>query len=129
MEISRFINRMTFVFTAALVVSSCGSDSSSSSSSRSTTAVQAVATPPTVSIAGAGITEGTGLLGSSKSAACDLDLREIETALEIQVATIGDLPVAEADLVTAGLLREESVLHDIGPGNVVVASAAGGCTD
>lgn len=125
MQISRFINWLTFVLSTALVLSSCGSDGSSSA----TTTAQAVATPPTVSIAGAGITEGSGVLGSSKSVACDLDLDQIQIAVDVQAAMTGDAPVLEADLVTAGLIREESLLHDIGPGNVVVASPAGGCTN
>ena len=124
MSISRFVNWFAFVLGSALIVTSCGSDGSSTA----TTVVRAVATPPTVSIAGAGITEGTGILGSSKSAACDLDQRELEAAVDVQAAMNGDQPVTEADLVTNGLIKAESVLHDIGPGNVVTASAAGGCT-
>jgi hypothetical protein len=123
-NIPRFVNSVTFVLGAALVVSSCASDASSAG----TTVLRAVATPPTVSIAGAGITEGTGVLGSSKTAACDLDLRALEAAVEVQAAMTGDVPVTESALVTAGLITAESVLHDIGPGNVVVASAAGGCS-
>lgn len=68
-----------------------------------------------------------GAFGGTHSAACDTDLTAVQTAVEAYFAINGGQDVTEAQLVQAGLLRQESTLHDIGPQGTVVASPTGGC--
>lgn len=73
------------------------------------------------------VTMSTGLFGGAHSAACDTDLDLIETVVESYLALNGGSEVTEDQLVQQGLLREQSVLHDIGPGATVIPSPTGGC--
>ena len=68
-----------------------------------------------------------GAFGGTHSAACDTDLTAVQTAVEAYFAINGGQDVTEAQLVQAGLLGQESTLHDIGPQGTVVASPTGGC--
>src|SRR3954451_6408709 len=73
------------------------------------------------------ITPGTGFFGGAKSSACDTDYAVFSAALELYLTMNGDAQATEPAMIEAGVLREESVLHDVGPGNVVVPSPDGAC--
>ncbi len=60
--------------------------------------------------------------------ACDTDRQTLELALEAFEALTGAAPTAEADLVTQGLLREESARYDLDPAGAVVPAPGSGCS-
>jgi inosine-uridine nucleoside N-ribohydrolase len=68
-----------------------------------------------------------GIVQQSNAAVCDVERKTLEIALEAYYAMNGSYPVAESDLVTSGLLREESVGLDIAPDGVIVPAAGAGC--
>jgi hypothetical protein len=105
------------------VVVGCCVAASCSSGSATSTSTSASTTPATSSPA----TMSTGFFGGAHSAACETDLQQMQTTVESYLALNGGTEVTEAELVQQGLLREESVLHDIGPGATVIPSPTGGC--
>ncbi|MEO6123891.1 MAG: hypothetical protein ABIR32_09280 [Ilumatobacteraceae bacterium] len=123
----RFISIAVSV--AALVgLSACGSDQKSVEIAVTTSSVATASPPAAPPVASALLTEDNAMFGPAVSAACDTDRPSVELALQAYLVINGDGPVAEADLVTAGLLREESLLYDLAPGNLIVPSPGGGCT-
>ena len=90
-------------------------------------AAEPVARPTTTIAAAHVIKPGTGTFGSAKAAACDTDYTVFSSALELYLTMNGESQATEQAMIDAGVLREESVLHDIGPGNTVVPSPSGGC--
>ena len=104
------------------VAASCSSDSANNSTNNST-----ATTPPPTSAVNSPVTMSTGVFGGARSAACETDLDQMETVVDSYLALNGGTEVTESELVQQGLLREESVLHDIGPGATVIPSPGGGC--
>lgn len=71
-----------------------------------------------------------GITDKGQESACDTDRRILEVAVETwyadeSAATAGD--PSEAGMVTAGFLRDESSLFDIGTAGAVTAQAGGAC--
>ena len=69
-----------------------------------------------------------GITDQGKTSASDSDTKTLESAQEAHMAKFGTY-ATEAELVTAGLLRQESTLHDItlGTGDyTIVAEGSGG---
>lgn len=58
---------------------------------------------------------------------CTTARRTLEVAVEAFFAQNGELPRAENDLVTGGMLREPLTSHDLGPDASVVPAPGGGC--
>ena len=106
-----------------VIVIGCGWVTSCSSDSPATTPIT---TPVSIPVSSP-VTMSTGMFGGAESAACATDLDQMETVVESYLALNGGNEVTEALLVQQGLLREESVLHDIGPGATVIPSPTGGC--
>ena len=93
-----------------------------------TTSTATTGTTPISPATSVNATSSTGgAFGGTHSAACDTDLTAVQTAVEAYFAINGGQDVTEAQLVQAGLLGQESTLHDIGPQGTVVASPTGGC--
>lgn len=111
------------------VAASCSSDSANNSN-KSTNTSTATTSPPNSAVSSAvssPVTMSTGVFGGARSAACETDLDQMETVVDSYLALNGGTEVTESELVQQGLLREESVLHDIGPGATVIPSPGGGC--
>jgi hypothetical protein len=72
-------------------------------------------------------TDSSSFFAHTEAAACGTDLQTMETAVSAYLAINGGTDVTEAQLVTAGLLRTESTLHDIGPAGAVIPAPGGGC--
>jgi hypothetical protein len=106
----------------SVLLACCATASCSSGSTRSTST-----STSTTQVAPSAQTQSTGFFGGAHSAACDTDLQMMETAVDAYLAFNGGTEATEAALVQQGLLREESVLHDIGPGATVIPSPTGGC--
>ena len=106
-----------------VIILGCAFATSCSSDSASTTPT----TTPATARPSSAVTMSTGAFGVARSAACDTDLNLMETVVESYLALNGGSEVTETQLVQQGLLREESVLHDIGPGATVIPSPTGGC--
>lgn len=121
MKIFRFIATSTLAATLIVAFAACASDSRAGDS--------VVTTPTTVEAATAPVPTHTGVFADAQSAACEVDLAAVRTAVEMHVAINGDAQIVEAQLVEDGVLTEESLLHDVGPENSVVASPTGGCID
>ncbi len=101
---------------------------STATTSTATTGTATTGTTPISPATSVNATSSTGgAFGGTHSAACDTDLTAVQTAVEAYFAINGGQDVTEAQLVQAGLLRQESTLHDIGPQGTVVASPTGGC--
>ena len=68
-----------------------------------------------------------GITDQGKDGAADADLKTLESAEEAHMAKFGTYGT-EADLVSAGLLRQESTIHDItlASGNYTIAAQGGG---
>ena len=107
------------------LATSCASDKGAATTT--TTATTAATAPPTTTATSSAATMSTGFFGGAHSAACDTDLDLVQTAVESYLAINGGTEVTEAQLVQQGVMREESTLHDIGPGATVIPSPAGGC--
>ena len=60
--------------------------------------------------------------------ACGTDRQTFELALQAFEAITGAAPTAEADLVTQGLLREESARYDLDPAGAIVPAPGSGCS-
>lgn len=124
------------VLTAALcLLGSCASDGSSATVptvamtapvAMPTTAVTPPAAVPTTP-ATTGPAAGSGGFDQTRSAACGTELTLLETALGAYEALNGSGPITEDDLVTAGIIRAESALYDIGAENAVVPAAGSNC--
>ncbi len=117
----------------SLIVAGSGCSSDSATAPSSTLAPLAASVPvasTTTSVATVlpVAPSGTGTFGGAASAACDSDRLTLEIGVEAYLALNGSGEFTEAELVTAGLLRQESILFDIAAGNLVVASPSGGCT-
>lgn len=125
--------------TAALcLVGSCASDGSSATVptvavpapvAMPTTAVTPPAAVPTTPATPAttGPAAGSGGFDQTRSATCGTELTLLETALGAYEALNGSGPITEDDLVTAGIIRAESALYDIGAENAVVPAAGSNC--
>ena len=112
--------------TAAATTSTTLTPTTLTSTAKTSTATTGTATiSPATSVNATSSTGGA--FGGTHSAACDTDLTAVQTAVEAYFAINGGQDVTEAQLVQAGLLRQESTLHDIGPQGTVVASPTGGC--
>jgi len=61
------------------------------------------------------------VVGAARDEGCSLDRQTLETAVGVYTATQGRAPASEADMVSAGVLREPSALHDVVNGAVVSA--------
>ena len=116
------------------LATSCASDKGAATTTTATTApptttatTTATTAPPTTTATSSAATMSTGFFGGAHSAACDTDLDLVQTAVESYLAINGGTEVTEAQLVQQGVMREESTLHDIGPGATVIPSPAGGC--
>ena len=59
--------------------------------------------------------------------ACQSDRTLLETAVDAYDLMQGARPTSDADLVAAGLLREESSLWDVTPDGSIVAAPDSGC--
>ena len=59
--------------------------------------------------------------------ACQSDRTVLETAIDAYDALQGTSPTSDADLVTAGLLREESTLWDVTPDGSIVPAPGSTC--
>jgi hypothetical protein len=68
-----------------------------------------------------------GIVQQSNAAVCAVERKTLEIALEAYYAMNGSYPTVESDLVTSGLLREESVGLDIAPDGVIVVAPGTGC--
>lgn len=118
------------ILSVGLILASCSSDPKPAAPAPTATTAAAAAPTGAPAISPAtsiGATLTTGAFGSTHSAACDTDLTALETAVEAYLAINGGQDVTEAQLVQAGLLREESTLHDIGLHGSVIPSSTGGC--
>jgi hypothetical protein len=51
----------------------------------------------------------------------------MEMALEAYEALVGGVPASETDLVTQGILREESALYDLDPTGAIVPATGSSC--
>ena len=107
------------------VVASCSSGSAGGATTSTSTSTGVTTT--TTQAATNAQTQSTGFFGGAHSAACGTDLQMMEVAVDAYLALMGGTEATEAELVQQGLLREESVLHDIGPGATVIPSPTGGC--
>ena len=105
------------------IAAACSSSAASTSTSTSTSTSASTST----STPSAPVTMSTGVFGNARSAACDTDLNQMEMVVDSYLALNGGTEVTEHELVQQGLLREESVLHDVGPGGTVIPSPNGGC--
>ncbi len=114
---------VTVILIGCGLVTSCSKDSAATTPTPATAPATTATTIPTSSA----VTMSTGVFGVARSAACDTDLNLMETVVESYLALNGGSEVTETQLVQQGLLREESVLHDIGPGATVTPSPTGGC--
>jgi general secretion pathway protein G len=71
-----------------------------------------------------------GINNNSKETSCDIDLRTLKTAVQADIAQnplAADQAQSEADLVTAGLLDDESTNWDWTPPDTYTAAAGGNC--
>lgn len=145
MRLSRFIALSTI--SAALVAASACSSSSGGSTSSATASLTAASSQITVSTPGGStpkapitttapvVTDApsdapasTGYFADAYEEICAMDRQTLELGVEVYLAMNGESEVAEAQLVADDVLREESEFHDIGPGNIVVATPTGPCT-
>jgi len=107
---------------AVLVVgTAAAAGCSSSTASSPVTAKPSAATPTSSSTP----TAGTGFFGKAQTVACNLDLDQVQTAVDAYMSLNGTGSITEDALVSAGLLRAPSTLHDIkADGSVVPAPGA-----
>lgn len=112
-----------------MIIGGCSSDAKpAATTAAAPTGTATTGTKPISPATSVNATSSTGgAFGGTHSAACDTDLTAVQTAVEAYFAINGGQDVTEAQLVQAGLLRQESTLHDIGPQGTVVASPTGGC--
>lgn len=131
MKICRLI-ASSIIVALALGGSSCSSDSAVAPTSTLAPLAVAVSVASTTTSATTALPvapSGTGTFGGAAAAACDSERLTLEIGVEAYIALNGAGELTETELVTAGLLRQESVLFDIAAGNAVVPSASGGCTN
>lgn len=112
-----------------MIIGGCSSDAKpAATTAAAPTGTATTGTKPISPATSVNATSSTGgAFGGTHSAACDTDLTAVQTAVEAYFAINGGQDVTEAQLVQAGLLGQESTLHDIGPQGTVVASPTGGC--
>ncbi|MFN6121571.1 MAG: hypothetical protein ACK5CE_18330 [Actinomycetes bacterium] len=74
------------------------------------------------------VDEGLTAVPVANGVACDTDRQTFQLAIEAFTAMTGAPPAAEADLVTQGLLREESARYDLDPAGAIVPAPGSGCS-
>ncbi len=125
---------MTILFVAALGIgtTACASEQASLLPTASTppAAATAVPAPPadhnTVTTLVAPASTVAAFAGAD-NAACVADQQAVQLAVESYLTLNGGTEAVEADVVAAGLLREQSPLHDIAAGALVIPAPGSPC--
>lgn len=73
------------------------------------------------------VDDGLQAVPVANALSCDTERRTIEMALQAYEAVVGSAPSSEADLVTQGILREESALYDLDPTGAIVPATGSSC--
>lgn len=66
-------------------------------------------------------------VSSAGAIQCTTDRNVMDIAVETYLTLVGSPPTSETDLVTEGVIREQSVSYNIDSTGTVVADPAGGC--
>lgn len=104
---------------AVTLVAGCSSDNSGNTPATFPVGVPgATAAPPTL---------GTGDFDRAQSAACEGDLSTVSLAVESYFALNGRYPDSETELIEGGRLLNQSELHDVTAGGVIVPSPSHDC--
>jgi len=101
----------------------CGDDAGSPTTTKASTITTAAAAAATDSTAA-----DRGFIGSADSAACRVDERTLEVAIDAFQALNNRLPASQAELVAAGFLRELSTNYEVEANGSVVPLDSGRCT-
>jgi hypothetical protein len=118
--------RLTVLFAAALGIATaaCASEQASllptASAPANTADAPGSAAAPVSTVAA---------FAGAYQAACELDSQTLEIAVESYFAQYGGTEVAETDLFTAHLIREESTMHDLTADGTIVRAPASPCTE
>ena len=109
---------------AVLVVGAAAAAGCSSSTASSPATTKPAAATPTSSSTP---TAGTGFFSKTQTVACSLDLDQVQTAVDAYISLNGTGAITEDALVSAGLLRAASTLHDIKADGAVVPAPGADC--